>query len=211
MRSSCNPLKGALHAGALCEIAREGISSIYVFTSHERQILGRVLLQRTFRFFEIVDKDIEFADFKGGEDSLSTTALSSSDGIVKSAIRIIQLVFACITLYRSRGHQLEVYGYAAFGLTGARYAVMSLVNLIANLLTPHYLTLYMVCNPGMEEAERFGCKFESVVADISKETVNDVPRTMSKRIDFPDELGCNLSIRGTILHHRRSHQVQFCK
>jgi len=43
------------------------------------------------------------------------------------------------------------------------YAVMSIVNLIANMLVPHYPTLYMVRTPTMDQAEEAGGQFEGVV------------------------------------------------
>ena len=92
--------------------------------------------------------------------------MASNCDILKTVIAIIQLVFACLTLYRSKGNQLEIYGYAAFGLTVAQYAVMSLVNLFANLVTPHYPTVYMVRTEMMAKAESQGGKFDGVVAEI---------------------------------------------
>lgn len=52
----------------------------------------------------------------------STVALSCSYNLVRVLASIIQLVFAVSTLYRTRGDQIERYGYAAFGLTVMPYA-----------------------------------------------------------------------------------------
>ena len=41
--------------------------------------------------------------------------LSCSNGLLKSAVAVVQLLFACLTLYRTKGDQVEMYGYAAFG------------------------------------------------------------------------------------------------
>ena len=75
--------------------------------------------------------------------------LSCSNGLLKSATAVVQLLFACLTLYRTKGDQVEMYGYAAFGLTVIPYAIMSILNLTANLLTPEYPMLFMVQSDGM--------------------------------------------------------------
>jgi hypothetical protein len=46
---------------------------------------------------------------------------------------------------------------------------MSLVNLVANILCPHYPTLYMVRNSVMDEAEqRLGMRLEGTVGQVRK-------------------------------------------
>jgi hypothetical protein len=75
---------------------------------------------------------------------ISRVELPCSNSVLKSAMAVVQVVFACSTLYRTQGYQLATYGYAAFGLTVIPYTIMSLLNLTANLLTPEYPTLFMV-------------------------------------------------------------------
>jgi hypothetical protein len=70
--------------------------------------------------------------------------LSCSNSLAKCATAVAQVGFACFTLYQTRSNQIEEYGYAAFGLTVIPYAIMSLLNLTANLLTPEYPTFFMV-------------------------------------------------------------------
>ena len=79
--------------------------------------------------------------------------LCKSHNVLKWLAAIIQLLFACFTLYRTRGAQVHRYGYAAFGFTVIPYAIMSLVNLIANVLNPEYPCLYLVRSRVMREAE----------------------------------------------------------
>ena len=43
--------------------------------------------------------------------------IASSSSVIKSVITVAQTIYAAMTLYRTRGHQIELYGYAAFGLT----------------------------------------------------------------------------------------------
>jgi hypothetical protein len=163
------PLKRALYAGALCEITEE--ADWNAFMVDERNIHGRVRMPGNSSF-TIINREIEFAEFT--QDQFSSK-LTSNYGIAKTAIGIIQLVYACITLYRNRGNQLQIYGYASYGLTVAQYAVMSLVNLFANLVTPQYPTVYMVRTNRMkwlenrdENGETLG-QFEGTVADLSRE------------------------------------------
>lgn len=95
--------------------------------------------------------------------------LANSHNAMKSLIAVGQLLYACVTLYQTRGTQIENYGYAAYGLTVIPYAVMSLVNLIGNFLTPSYNSLYMVHSEVMAEAESIfrGGKFVGSVGFIN--------------------------------------------
>jgi hypothetical protein len=80
--------------------------------------------------------------------------LSCSNSMAKCATAVVQVGFACYTVYRTRSNQVEDYGYAAFGLTVIPYAIMSLLNLTANLLTPEYPTLFMVHSDYMDVANQ---------------------------------------------------------
>lgn len=72
------------------------------------------------------------------------TTICCNYNVIKIIISLVQLVFAISTLYRTRGDQIEKYGYAAFGLAVAPYAWMSFVNLIANMICPQYDTMFLV-------------------------------------------------------------------
>jgi hypothetical protein len=76
--------------------------------------------------------------------------------VAKSLISLFQLVFSAVTLWRARGNHLDTNGYAAFSLTFAPYAVMAAMaaaNLLANLISPQYQTMFIVRNEVLEEAE----------------------------------------------------------
>jgi len=68
---------------------------------------------------------------------------------------IAQLVLSCVTLYRTRGHQLDRYGYAAFGLSVFPYALMSFVNLVTLGIIGEYPCLFVLRTAISEEAN--GC------------------------------------------------------
>jgi len=101
--------------------------------------------------------------------------LSHSRGILNCVAALIQLGFSCISIYRARQNQVEQYGYAAFGLTVVPYAVMSLVNLTAHIVSSDYPTIFLVRSEVMDEAERRHrhrviascCRREDVCCNIS--------------------------------------------
>jgi hypothetical protein len=96
--------------------------------------------------------------------------IGASYSIPKAAIGGAQLVYAVVTLYQSRGNQIDTFGYSAFGLTVIPYALMSLVNLIGSLVTPDYHALHLVASDVMEEAIRRGACFDGVVGRLVPDT-----------------------------------------
>lgn len=95
-----------------------------------------------------------------------TGGLAASFNVSRAIISLVQAIWAIITLYYSRGNQAERYGYAAFGLTVAPYAYMSIINLAATCITSSYRAIYMVRTSLMREAESKGGKFVGEVADL---------------------------------------------
>ncbi|KAK0645413.1 hypothetical protein B0T16DRAFT_492574 [Cercophora newfieldiana] len=67
---------------------------------------------------------------------------------------VVQAISAGITLYRTRGDQLERYGFTSFGLTVVPYLVMSIVNFFAHFAVPKYSALYVVQSDILDEATR---------------------------------------------------------
>ena len=107
--------------------------------------------------------------------------ISWSYSFTKGLIAFFQALYACATLYDTRGDQIECYGYAAFGLTVAPYLVMSIINLIGTVLTPDYSTVFMVESEIMEEArQREGAFFSGAVGKL----VSDGPNTLSFNATF---------------------------
>ena len=103
--------------------------------------------------------------------TLITPNLSPSFNLIRSIASLLQLLYTSFTLYQTNGSQLKQYGFVAPGLTVIPYAVMSGLNLIANLLTPYYPKMYLVRSEVMEEAERrAGSPFPYVVGEIVDES-----------------------------------------
>ncbi|OJJ42170.1 hypothetical protein ASPZODRAFT_137444 [Penicilliopsis zonata CBS 506.65] len=95
--------------------------------------------------------------------------LGPSYDLAAAVIAIVQIFYACYTLYRSRGFQITTYGYAAFGFTVLPYLLMSLVNLLGTLATPSYAKLSLVQTEIMDEAIARGGRFTDVVGTLASE------------------------------------------
>lgn len=93
--------------------------------------------------------------------------LDSSQNSAKSLASVVQLIYASITVYSSSGSQLDRYGYAAFGLTVVPYACMSLMNLVAGMMTPDYSHVYIVRSEVLDEARARGGQFRGTVGRLT--------------------------------------------
>jgi len=186
-------LQNAARAGALCCVARSDtwgpvqehdlyvskpeqesrkyalsltrLAKKRVLTNHNH-VHGEVsgLTELTNYEFRIVPGEIAVESRYGGP-----LELSNSWGALKWIASIVQLIYASYTLYSARQGQITQYGYAAFGLTVVPYMIMSLVNLVANLLSPEYPYIYIVNSELMDEAEGLGAQFDGTVGKISIE------------------------------------------
>lgn len=75
---------------------------------------------------------------------------------------IFQTISSTYTLYYAKGDEIAWFGYAAFSLTVAPYTVMSVLNLIANLVMPDFKG-ELVRSEVMDELER---RFGKWFADL---------------------------------------------
>ncbi|KDQ51173.1 hypothetical protein JAAARDRAFT_211303 [Jaapia argillacea MUCL 33604] len=78
--------------------------------------------------------------------------LARSKGWLKMFVALFQVIYAVITLYRTRGDQLALFGYAAFGLSVFPYAFMSMAYLICTGFVGEYSHLYLLQTAIMAEA-----------------------------------------------------------
>ena len=83
-----------------------------------------------------------------------SVTIASSHSALKALVALVQALFAIATLYNAYGHQIDRFGYAACGLTVVPYALMSLINLCANLACPEYSKMYLVSNQALEQLQR---------------------------------------------------------
>ena len=95
---------------------------------------------------------------------------------------IVQLVLSSVTIYRSRGSQLDQYGYAAFGLTVIPYTFMSLVNFIYVGVVGEYAALTILRTPTMEEAnDRLGGQICGEVGILAPTNISHPGREDSEK------------------------------
>jgi hypothetical protein len=92
--------------------------------------------------------------------------ISASYNFAQITISLLQLAASSITLYKARGDQLNRYGYAAFGLTVLPYIIMSVVNLVGNLICPNYDSVYLISSPELEEARGRGGEFDGTIGKL---------------------------------------------
>ena len=88
--------------------------------------------------------------------------ISSSHNVPKAIIAIVQIMYASVTLYHTRGDQIQRYGYASFGLTVIPYIIMSIMNLCGNLIVPDYPTLYLVNSLESDETKAAGGEIDGM-------------------------------------------------
>lgn len=101
--------------------------------------------------------------------------LSRSQSGMKMAISIAQLIYSSITIYRTRGDQINHYGYAAFGLSVFPFTIMSLFNFICVGLVGEYASIYAIRTTIMQEAEEQGGRFNGAIGFPRKLGENDHP------------------------------------
>lgn len=98
---------------------------------------------------------------------IATGEVTHSYSLPKAIISLLQTLYASVTLYRTRADQLDRFGYASFSLTVAPYAIMSAVNLLANVVTPDYSAMYLVNSSVLREARNRDEKaFDGVVGKL---------------------------------------------
>lgn len=123
-----------------------------------------------------VPRDASFSE------STEQSSLPCGYSAIKVLVALGQSIFASSTIYSARGDQIARYGYAAFGLTVAPFAIMSIINLLGNLMTPTYPAMYMVRSSIMIEAQkRPDCNFEGVLGTLNEESTTRMDTCFSGR------------------------------
>ncbi|KAI9047443.1 hypothetical protein LZ554_008162 [Drepanopeziza brunnea f. sp. 'monogermtubi'] len=145
----------------ICRLPPPGIDAPkYVLVEVPLHMPLRAYGQRLMR----VGSDDDDSDSDSGPEP--DVQLARNYNISKILISILQIVWGVITLYQTRRNQIALYGFGAFGLTVAPYAIMSIVNLAINLLRPEYATMYLVHSPAMEAAAAHHGFFQGMVASV---------------------------------------------
>ncbi|MCJ1281000.1 hypothetical protein MMC26_000318 [Xylographa opegraphella] len=119
--------------------------------------------------------------------------ITSNYNVAAAYVALFQALFAIYTLYQSWGTQLLIWGCAAFSLTVTPYLVMSVVNLLGNVLTANYPYRYLVSSDMMEEAISRGSRFTGVVGRVlplrAVEAV-EAGTASEVLVDFPKTFVC---------------------
>lgn len=151
---------------------------------HFFSIHGIYRLPPGYRFAPVPsDAKIEVGPKNDEKDADAKIDVSYSYNFAKTALALLQTVSAGATLYRTRGNQIAIYGYSAFGLTVAPYLVMSIVNGLAQMVMPQYPRLYMVWSSEMDEAKKRGGHFDSIIGRLSDPKETSTCTATFKEID----------------------------
>ena len=163
MRISCSTLPGY----ALCTISSTVVVQETLDVRYQAKSPRPVDTYSHARATGISDHHQSLLQLSEQNRKPPTIALSSNFNIPKTLIAIFQFIYASVSLYKTKGDQIEKYGFAAFGLTVVPYLFMSLVNLIGNVLTPDYPKVSLVHSEIMDEAMQCaGARFEGMVGTI---------------------------------------------
>ena len=92
--------------------------------------------------------------------------LCKSQNRLKAFVAIGQVIVGIITLLRARGDQIQQFGRAAPFLTVTPYVIMSIVNLVCNLVAPDYPAIYLVRSQEMDEAIARGAQIDGTVGRL---------------------------------------------
>lgn len=114
-----------------------------------------------------------------GVPDMKTFHLGVDYSIPKMLLGLLQVIWGSMTLYKARGDQLDLYGYAAFGLSVTPYVMMSIANIAANFFMPQYPAMFLVHTPDMDEARKDQGEFVGVLAAVDTEA----PLEAGEKID----------------------------
>ena len=97
-----------------------------------------------------------------------TVHLAKSFNAAKIFVSLFQAIYSFYTLVHDSHYQIQHFGFAAFPLTVAPYAVMSIVNLLGGLLFPVYPAIFLVQSEVSVEVEQcHGRMFDGMVGSLS--------------------------------------------
>jgi hypothetical protein len=86
---------------------------------------------------------------------------------LKLGLSLLHLVSAAITLYETTdGPQIDLFGYAAFGLTVIPYITMSLWNIVSLYFTPEHSHYSLVSSQMLNTASELGGQFEGTMGEL---------------------------------------------
>jgi hypothetical protein len=183
-------LRRAARAGALCTLVHPTESS---FEKSFRGGLDRIPHQRTVHGHIPSPTKLQLCELPPDtplkRNSLyqepQQLQLAYTYSVPKILVGAFQAIWGIITLYKARGNQVDVYGYAAFGLSVTPYVLMSIVNITAALLSPEYPTMYLINSPDMNRDEHdYPDTIAAIDVDVLTSTVVDYYLVHRRRRGF---------------------------
>ncbi|EIW79713.1 hypothetical protein CONPUDRAFT_74074 [Coniophora puteana RWD-64-598 SS2] len=99
--------------------------------------------------------ELAFADLRDQRHldlSGDTTITCNKTSWIKVVISIAQIMFASFTLYQAAENQVDVFGYAAYGLSVIPYLMQSVVNLFTGYFTGEYPCAFVIKTSILAEA-----------------------------------------------------------
>ena len=156
----------------------------------QRRIHGTAILPSdgSYKLF-LVPTNVKISTGIKAAVEAGSVDIATSNSTVTVLVGMYQIVFAVLSLYLARGNQVQLYGYASFGLTVIPYVLMTIVNLAAQLFTEDYPTLYMVESDIMKEAidPRRGGYFSGMVGAVETDYDSDALYRRSARLPEKNE------------------------
>jgi hypothetical protein len=150
------------------------------------------------RYEWILDEPFRLDQLSSTLKSREDIRIGQSQSWIKMLASVAQLILSCITIYRSRGSQLDRYGYAAFGLSVFPYAMMSFFNLIFIGILGEYPCLYIMRTAVLDEAKRCGASVSGEIGVLGETTADEKAGT-SERKYVATWLQTELNEQGKIL------------
>ena len=141
-----------------------------VFVDKSKKIHGFYKLSDGYSLAH-VPRDAMVVPLTSPLESPRTCTISANYSVPKALVAMIQLCFACLTLFDNSDTEIADNGYGAYSLTVVQYALMSFINLVGILFNPSYPALYLVGSEVMDEAVERGSICDGVVGRLVSEPV----------------------------------------
>lgn len=162
-------------------------------------IHGQLQLSESYAVYQFCGIDIEEYTCPAlNQDHLLQMKISSNYSVTKALVSIFQIFYGSFELYRTRGGQLDNYGYGAYSLIVIPFVFMSFVNLVAALSSPEYPLLFLVESPMSDEAKARGSILSGMVGRVTC--------PLSKQESLPLQ-SCDLDVDETASTHEQASLV----
>ncbi|KAG9384452.1 hypothetical protein PtrSN002B_007631 [Pyrenophora tritici-repentis] len=112
------------------------------------------------------DQEEEGGTEEANGEETAKLHIPQASNVAVALIAVLQIVYAGYGVLTVTGDQFDRFGYSAFHLTVLPYLVMSVVNLVGNLLTPTYPGITLVGTATSDEVHRRAGIVQSTIGYI---------------------------------------------